>query len=191
MQDETLKWYALSTFKRDAVNIRDALEQRGIECFVPMAYMPDMDNADEEQISSKAFKPVVSNYVFLRLSPDALFTDPAQQGKVVPVIRIEELQRNLRLMCHQGTMAPVVIPDKEIDDCRRLCDPAYKFSIFSVEGRSATGELKEGQRIVITRGHFKGVEGELMRKKGKYYLVKTIAGIGFSISIRQWNFKRI
>lgn len=197
--DEEQHWYAIMTFNRDTLRIRELALREGIDCFVPMMYVIERDPRDTRVAPHEAFRPVVQNYVFVRVPRSRLYANPQQAGKVWPVLRLgydADTPAADRIDCHiihhQDSMEPSVIPDKSIADCRRLSDPEFSDSVFITLDDRATREQTTGRRIRMTRGRFKGMEGTLAYGRNHTRIfVLTLGNISYKMNIRPWMFEFI
>lgn len=75
------------------------------------------------------------------------------------------------------------ISDSDMTDIRLMCDTTFSEPKFITQEES---ELKVGTEVIVTHGPFKGITGKLIRKNKKYYLVKSIAGLGVMVSVSRW-----
>ncbi len=151
--DEALKagvalaWYAVKTRSRHEKVVRDALTERGIECFLPLARERHRWS-DRIQIVEA---PLFTTYVFVRLPSVA----PRPSVNVKGVVS---------LVAFAGE--PAAVAEAEVEALQRL-----------VAG-GATLEphrfLRSGQRVRIRSGPFRGIEGALVRRKGKESLVINV-----------------
>ena len=104
-------------------------------------------------------RPAVGSLVFLRASkPEAL--DLANTGAV-----------RMRYVIDCATRTLLVVPDKQMEDFRRVFE----------EAEDLTGEpLALGDRVRVTRGPLKGVEGHVLQLCGKCYVVVSLLGSVFA-----------
>ena len=83
---------------------------------------------------------------------------------------------------------PYMIPDSDMTDLRLICDMSFTEPIFI---STEENELKVGTHIVVTHGPLKGVDGKLVRKNKKYYLVKTFVGMAVMVAVSRWCCKAL
>ena len=139
-------WYAARTRYGQELKVRDRLEARGVEHFIPTV---PSDGPRKE-------KAAVSNLVFLKASkPEAL--ELANTG-VIPVKYIVD--------CATRTL--LVVPDKQMEDFRRVMDLSLE------EGGLMDRPLALGDRVRVTKGPLRGVEGHVIEFQGRYYVVVSL-----------------
>ena len=139
-------WFAARTRYGQELKVRDRLEARGVEHFIPTV---PSDGPRKE-------KAAVSNLVFLKASkPEAL--ELANTG-VIPVKYIVD--------CATRTL--LVVPDKQMEDFRRVMDLSLE------EGGLMDRPLALGDRVRVTKGPLRDVEGHVVEFHGKYYVVVNL-----------------
>ena len=146
-QATALAWYAVKTRSRHEKVVRDALVERGIECFLPLSREKHRWS-DRVQIVEV---PLFSTYLFVRLP--AARPRPSVNAKGV-----------VSLVSLGGEPAPV--PASDVEALQRLAagGVALERHVF----------LRSGQRVRIRSGPFRGIEGTLLRRKGKEKLVINV-----------------
>jgi transcription antitermination factor NusG len=152
------RWYAVRTRPRHEKKVATELCRRGITNYVPVL-------AESHRWSDRRRVievPIFPGYAFLKaaLSPDAY----------VAVLCINGILHFVGSH-HRGTP----IPDKQIDDIRKLLDGRAPVTVYPF--------LKIGQKVVITGGALDGVEGFLLTIDGKNRLVISVDGIQRSLAI--------
>ena len=139
-------WFAARTRYGQELKVRDRLEARGVEHFIPTV----PSNGPRKE------KAAVSNLVFLKASkPEAL--ELANTG-VIPVKYIVD--------CATRTL--LVVPDKQMEDFRRVMDLSLE------EGGLMDRPLALGDRVRVTKGPLRGVEGHVIEFQGRYYVVVSL-----------------
>ena len=139
-------WYAARTRYGQELKVRDRLECRGVEHFIPTV---PTDGPRKE-------KAAVSNLVFLRTTK-AEALELANTG-VIPVKYIVD--------CATRTL--LVVPDKQMEDFRRVMD------LSLTEGGLVDRPLALGDRVRVTKGPLRGVEGHVVEFHGKLYVVVSL-----------------
>ena len=138
---QSYNWYAARTRYGQELKIRDRLVREGVEHFIPTV---PSDGPRKE-------KAAVNNLVFLRASK-AEALELANTGIV-----------KMRYIIDCATRTLLVIPDKQMEDFRR---------VFEAGGLEETAEpLFLGDRVRVTKGPLKGVEGHVLEFHGKIYVV--------------------
>ena len=98
-------------------------------------------------------KAAVNNLVFLRTTKTEAL-DLANTGAV-----------KIHYIIDCATRTLLVVPDKQMEDFQRV------FSLGEMEESHA---LALGDRVRVTRGPLKGVEGHVIQFQGKYYVVVSL-----------------
>ncbi len=151
------------------------LQEQGLQCFVPMMIkekaLPD-GKVERVQV------PAVHNYLFMKKSIDhnALKKVVAQCPVPLYVIKSMDGQH------------PCEIPEAEMNEFRLLCDPDFVMATYLEQNEA---EAKVGKEVVVMHGPLKGTHGKLHRVRNKYFLVKTMAGLGVMVRISRWYCKVI
>jgi len=139
-------WFAARTRFGQEAGIRRRLESLGVESFIPTVVRKNSRGCRSE-------RAVVNNLVFLRTTK-AEACRLANEG-YIPV----------RYIIDCATKTLLVVPDKQMEDFRRVLD-------LSVDEGGLVGKpLDLGDRVRVTRGVLKGVEGHVLELHGKFYVV--------------------
>ena len=135
-------WYAARTRFGQELKIRNRLVREGVEHFIPTVAA----NGPRKE------KAAVNNLVFLRTTKQEAL-DLANSGAV-----------RMKYIIDCATRTLLVVPDKQMEDFQRvfaLGDPATNLE----------EPLALGDRVRVTRGPLKGVEGYVQEFRGKVYVV--------------------
>ena len=154
---ETLEWYALWTRSRHEQVVRQQLEQKQIEAFLPTVAKWSRWKDRKKKIDW----PLFPGYCFARFK--ALERLPVLKCTgVVTIVGFEGGE-------------PTPIPAGEIEGIRRLVesDLAYDPCPF----------IREGTLVEVVHGPLKGVTGRLVRKNDKARLVLAVDLIGQAVSV--------
>ena len=136
-------WFAARTRCGQELKVRDRLAAEGVEHFVPTV----PSNGPRKE------KAAVNGLVFLRATKaEAL---ELANGKALPVKYIVD--------CATRTL--LVVPDKQLEDFRRVLD------LGLTEGGLVDRPLALGDRVRVTKGPLRGVEGRVLEFHGKLYVV--------------------
>jgi len=149
-------WYAIRTRSRHEKIVRDQLQARGIEPFLPLA---DRWRQWKDRRKQVAF-PLFPGYCFAKCS----LRDRVAVVKVRGVVQI--------LGNHDG---PIPVPEGEIESVRRLVT-----STLAVDPHPY---LREGDRVEVVRGPLVGVQGLLVRKGSRARLVISVRIIGQAVCV--------
>ncbi len=159
------KWYALYTKSRAEKKVHEQLKSLGIEAYLPL-------KREQRQWSDRkkwVEVPVISSYIFIHITPD-------QYRKVFDAHGV------VAYVSHKGKA--VAIPDREIDAMRRTVENKLSFSV-------ETNTLKKGEKVTITSGPMKNIEGEVVEVQGKKKLYLRISHIGFMLVLNLDEVERL
>lgn len=157
-QDNQERWFVARThYFRQELKIRDWLEGRGVETFVPV-----------ERRTSKALfgrrkghaveTPAVPGLVFLKAE------------KPVACSIVSEYGMPMQYLIDSATHRMMVVPDKEMEDFRRV------FDLSTDHGGLMNKPLGLGDRVRIVKGVLKDVEGQVVELKGRTYVAVGLLG---------------
>ena len=148
----TGQWYAARTRFGQELKVRGALEREGVEYFIPTTPRRSARGGKTGE------RPVVPCLVFLRTSKaEAL---ELANGKMVP----------LRYIVDCATRTLLVVPDKQMDDFRRVMD------LDTAKGGLMDEPLCLGERVRVVKGALQGVEGHVLELLGHTYVVVGLLG---------------
>ena len=150
------EWYALWTRSRHEQLVRQQLERKQIEAFLPTVARWSRWKDRRKKIDW----PLFPGYCFARF-------DCADR---LPVLTCTGV---VRIVSLDGEPAPV--PTQEIDGIRRLVETELAFDPCPF--------VKEGTMVEVIHGPLKGVTGRLVRKNEKARLVLAVDLIGQAVSV--------
>ena len=152
-------WYAVYVRSHNEKKVNQLFEQKGVESSLPLIKTTRKWSDRKKKVEVPLFR----GYVFVRLDIDKDKLNILQTDGVVKFIGI----RN----------EPSRIPDEEI----------YWIQMMVEESNTVQNEkeIPIGQKVRVTAGPFKGVEGVLMRSGNQSRLVVVIESImnAFSVEI--------
>jgi transcription antitermination factor NusG len=154
MSDE--RWYALWTRSRHEQVVREQLEQKQIEAFLPTVTKWSRWKDRKKKIDW----PLFPGYCFARFNAKERLPILKCTG-VVNIISVE------------GEPAP--IPEHEIVGIRQLVDSDLAYDPCPL--------IKEGAMVEVMHGPLRGVIGRLVRKNEKARLVLSVDLIGQAVSV--------
>lgn len=156
-KDDKQHWFVARTrYFRQEIKIRDWLTVRGIENFVPT--MQTRVSRPGRGGSRTTEKPLAPNLVFLRAPKDLACSFVA------------DYRLPMQYLIDCATHKMMVVPDKEMDDFRRVFDYAID------EGGLIDQPVELDEPVRVTEGPLKGVEGHVLELLGKYYVVVGLSG---------------
>ena len=147
MENPAAYWYVARTRHGSELGVRNRLSALGVEHFVPTR----MRRASRGKAMVE--EPLLSNLVFLR----------ATKADALELIHCRGIKADYLFDC--ATRQLMVVPDKQMTDFRRV------FDLSTEEGGLVDVPLHAGERVRVTRGCLKGVEGYVIELQGKTYVV--------------------
>jgi transcription antitermination factor NusG len=150
------QWFALWTRSRHEQVVREQLEQKSIETFLPT--IPRWSRWKDRK--KRIEWPLFPGYCFARfVARDRL-----------PVLKCSGI---VTIVSVEGEPAP--IPEHEIEGIRRLVQSDLAYDPCPL--------IKEGMLVEVVHGPLKGVVGRLVRKSEKARLVLSVDLIGQAVSV--------
>ena len=150
-------WYVAKTrFFRGEIKMRDTLAGLGVEAFVPVRI------GRKTRGHGVTRTPAVPNLVFLK----------ATKEEACALVTERFLPLNYVVDC--ATRRMMVVPEKQMEDFRRV------FDCPTLEGGLVDQPLDLGDRVRVTRGPLKGVEGNVVEFQGRLYVVVALMGCIFA-----------
>jgi transcription termination/antitermination protein NusG len=150
------EWYAIWTRSRHEKLVRDQLEQKHVEVFLPTITKWSRWKDRKKKIDW----PLFPGYCFARFD----VTDR------LPVLKCEGVVTIIGTDGH-----PSAIPAIEIDGIRQLIDSELAFDPCPL--------IKEGMMVEVKSGPLKGVVGRLIRKGAHARLMLSVDLIGQAVSV--------
>ena len=149
-------WYAIWTRSRHEQVVREQLERKGFEAFLPT--IPKWSRWKDRK--KKIDWPLFPGYCFARFDP----------GDRLPVLKCTGV---VSIVSFNGEIAS--IPEPEIEAIRLLVQSDLQYDPCPM--------IKEGMLVEVTHGPLKGVHGRLVRKGAHARLVLTVDLIGQAVSV--------
>ena len=145
-QNEVKKhWYAMRVTYSREVQMKDQLEQRGIECFIPMRYHTKVVRGRKV----KLLKPVIHNLLFAHATPTEI-QEVKKYYEYLQYIVDHERQK-------------IIVPDAQMQTFIAVTG-TYDDQLIWINPEDLN--LKKGTRVRITGGDFEGQEGTFIKIKG-------------------------
>jgi len=131
------KWYAVYTNPRAEKQVRDRLDECGVEVFLPLQKTYRMWSDRKKLVE----RPLLSSYVFV---------------KVVPITfpKVYQTPGVVRFVTFEGQ--PASIPQQQIDNLRLLINSDEEIEISSEK-------FERGDGVEVIRGALVGLTGELVK----------------------------
>ena len=147
MEGQSAYWYVARTHHGRELKTRDRLSELGVEYFIPTRTRQGYRGKKQVE------EPLVPSLVFLRATKD----------EALDLIHYQGIQADYVFDC--ATRKLMVVPDKQMDDFRRV------FDLSTEEGGLVGEPLQVGEKVRVTRGALRGVEGYVLELLGKTYVV--------------------
>jgi transcription antitermination factor NusG len=154
--DSQIRWFALWTRSRHEQVVREQLEQKHIEAFLPTVTRWSRWKDRKKKIDW----PLFPGYCFAKFNP----------RERLPVLKCTGV---VSIISFEGEPAP--IPEREIDGIRRLVESDLAYDPCPL--------IREGMMVEVVHGPLNGVVGRLMRKNDKARLVLSVDLIGQAVSV--------
>jgi len=149
-------WYAIWTRSRHEQLVRQQLERKGVEAFLPTITRWSRWKDRKKKIDW----PLFPGYCFARFPPQS----PLSILKCVGVVNIVSFEG-----------VPAAIPDREIEGIRRLVTSELQYDPCPL--------VREGMMVEVSHGVLKGVVGRLVRKGAHARLILSVDLIGQAVSV--------
>jgi transcription antitermination factor NusG len=151
-----LAWYAVWTRSRHEQVVREQIERKGYEVFLPTITRWSRWKDRKKKIDW----PLFPGYCFARF----------EARERLPILTCTGV---VSIVSFDGEPAPV--PDLEIDGIRRLVTSELQYDPCPL--------VREGMVVEVTHGPLKGVVGRLVRKGAHARLVLSVDLIGQAVSV--------
>jgi len=152
----TARWFAAYTCANHERRVREQLEQRWVDSFLPV--YESVRRWKDRRVRLEM--PLFSGYVFVRIAP----VHPRQVLQFPGVVRLGGFN---------GQLTP--LPDDEIESLKKGLAAGVRAEPHPF--------LRVGRRVRVRSGPFEGREGILLRRKAKLRLVLSIELILRSVVI--------
>ena len=154
--DQSYPWYAIWTRSRHENVVREQLERKGYEAFLPTITKWSRWKDRKKKIDW----PLFPGYCFARFDPN----------ERLPILTCTGV---VSIVAFDGDIAP--IPDLEIEGIRRLVQSDLQFDPCPL--------IHEGMMVEVVHGPLKGVVGRLLRKGAHARLILAVDLIGQAVSV--------
>jgi len=152
-----VRWFAVWTRSRHEQVVREQLERKHIEAFLPTVTRWSRWKDRKKKVDW----PLFPGYCFARFDP----------ANTLPVLKCTGV---VNIISVEGRPAP--IPEVELDSIRTLVASELQYDPCPL--------VREGQMVEVTHGPLKGVIGRLVRKDAQHArLVLSVDLIGQGVSV--------
>ena len=142
---EEKHWFAMRVTYSREVKMKELLEEKGVECFVPMQYQTKIIRGRK----AKILKPVIHNLLFARATKTEMQEIKKHYEYLQYIINRE----------HQK----IIVPDAQM---QRFIAVAGTYDEQLIWVNPEDLNIKKGTRVRITAGDFEGQEGIFIKVKG-------------------------
>ena len=148
--DEKAVWFAMSAPYRRELRAKQFLEERDIECFVPMRYAIVEKGCG---IKQRKMVPAIHNLIFVHTTTE----------------RIKRLKQGVDFLQYRtkpvnGKNVPIIVPDRQMN---QFIAATKEFNEDIIYLQPDEIDLKKGTRIRVHGGTLDGAEGLFMKIQGK------------------------
>ncbi len=156
MNEAEVAWYAIWTRSRHEQVVREQLDRKQVEAFLPTVTRWSHWKDRKKKIDW----PLFPGYCFARFDP----RDKLSVLTCVGVVNIISFESEL-----------AAIPDAEISGIRQLVESDLAYDPCPM--------IHEGDMVEVTHGPLKGVSGRLVRKGTHARLILSVEMIGQAVSV--------
>jgi transcriptional antiterminator NusG len=151
-------WYALYTRSRFEKKLLSEISDRSVEVFLPMREIISRWKDRKKKI----WVPLFPGYIFVNQ-----VDTPENRYKIL------NIPGAVRFVGHEGRAEP--IPEEQILSVRRFLETSLAVDPYPY--------IKVGTRVEIIAGPLKGVQGLLVKKKGRFRFVLQVDLIRQAVSV--------
>ncbi|MBQ3698488.1 MAG: UpxY family transcription antiterminator [Prevotella sp.] len=145
-------WYVIRAIFKKETAVRDALRGMGLRCYVPMHYRIEMVRGHKV----RCLVPAISDLVFVKGEVDEINTCRQKLRETTYWLT--------RPVAGQEQREKIMVPDKAMEDFIRVTERHEAEVTYFTPDEVV---LSKGDRIRIHGGAFDGVEGVLLKVKGR------------------------
>ena len=149
MAEQAAYWYVARTRHGAEIGVRNRLSALGVEHFVPTRKRKASRGRTAEE-------PLLTCLVFLK----------ATRSQALDLIHFPGVTAAYMFDC--ATRQMMVVPEKQMEDFIRV------FEVSLEEGGLVDKPLSVGEKVRVTQGVLKGVEGYVLELQGKIYVVVSL-----------------
>lgn len=157
-------WFPMRVTYSREMKVKGELDRLGIENFIPMTYrFVDVEGEDPH----RKLVPAINNLIFVH----------STQEHISGLKATNELLEPLRYMIDRTAEKEpeiMIVPDRQMENFMQVASKTDD-SVLFLDENTIVG--KEGKRVQIMAGAFKGVEGVIRRVKRCKRVVVALEGI--------------
>ncbi len=156
--ETNFSWYALYARSRHEKKLHELLTRKGIESFLPLRHFQRRWSDRRKEITEPLFK----GYLFVRIP----FSDRVDVLKTPGAVRF----------VGPSPLMPVAVPERDLESIRTFLNHNISIDPFPY--------LKEGTRVYVRSGPFKGAEGYVVQRDKQCRLVISLDLLMQSVSVQ-------
>lgn len=147
-QDEIPLWFAMYAYKRE-MRIQQELEEAGIESFIPMHYILKECKGKKQRVLA----PAISNLVFVHTTKSVLYDFKLKTPYLQYITQKMNSRREI-----------ITVPRRQMQEFIKIAKQ-YEEDLIYYKPEEIC--LAKGDKVRVHGGAFDGVEGVLLKLKGK------------------------
>jgi len=151
------KWYPVYTHPRAEKKAYLALENKGIESYLPLHRQLKQWSDRKKWVE----EPFIKSYIFVRIKD----TEQAEVLMTKGISRFIYFSNKITSM-----------PERQIEDLKLLMSSSYELEITEEN-------LQPGEKIIIKAGPLKGITGEIVAYRSQKQLILRLENLGLSIIV--------
>ncbi|MBQ7019957.1 MAG: UpxY family transcription antiterminator [Bacteroidales bacterium] len=159
-KDKGIHWFAIRVSYGRVLKFCAGLEEIGVEHFVPMTRKKVVKDGKTVTL----IVPAISNLCFVRSTKAWLRDRFNEMGESRPA----------HFIWDKHSREPIVVSDKAMADFMQVCRIMSDDALYI---KDITDKLREGQKVRVIEGPFKGVEGTILRIKRSRRVVVELPGL--------------
>ena len=149
-KENTAVWFAMNTPYRRELIAKQFLDQKGIECFVPMK---ESLVERRNRTKSRQMVPAIHNLIFVHTTKE----------------RIKSLKQGVNFLQYctrpqNGKNVPIIVPDTQMRHFIAVTNAGNEKITYL---RPEEVNIKKGTRVRVHGGVFDGTEGHFVKLQGK------------------------
>lgn len=155
-KNTTERWFVARTRHGLEFGVRRRLDTLGVENYLPTTVQFKTRGKGTKEI------PIIPCILFIR----------ATQPAALDLIHHQGVPADYMTDC--ATRRLMVVPDKQMDDFRRVLDAGDE------SGGLMGFTLRLGEKVRVVRGPLAGVEGHIVELQGETYVVVSLMGLAYA-----------
>lgn len=143
-------WFAMRVTYRRELNVKQLLDEQGIESFIPMRYEIYVKNRHKE----RRLVPVVRNLIFVHTTPTIIKCVKSKIPHLQYLMKIDGMKK-----------VPIIVPGKQMKQFITVAG-SYEEQLVYLKPEEFNAGIRKGTKVRIHGGVFDGMEGLFCKVKG-------------------------